>query len=241
MSETLNETSKFYNYDIISSSLSLNKLRDLYAAYYVDLIFKDYENIVSPEQLEKIFGYKKWIVIGPLIERNVISYVNSNIDEYGVSVADSALARAIRYDLKKIDIYVTDFDGLDPLYEMAEVVSKKSELISVHLHGDNIESAWKVARVLRMYKKSVIPTIQVGKAKKAYKIGGFTDGDRAVLLSYISGARTIVLAGMDFFASPLPNGLRTTNDIRSRYKLKIADNIIQRLIEDKMVQIEKWR
>lgn len=241
MSGALNRRVRHSDYEAISISLSLDRLRDLYAPYYTDLILRDYAKVVSPDQLREFFKYDEWVIVGPLITQRDIRRINEGRGALGVAVADSALSKAVHYGIEEIDVFVTDFDGLTPFYPAIHMASEKSELISAHLHGDNIHVAWRGLIAFKSYGKRILPTIQAGNAKRAFNIGGFTDGDRAVMIAYLSGAKRVYLAGIDFSLQPVPNSFDRPIDIVSRYKLHIANKIIRGLAEEKILEIERWR
>ncbi len=90
------------------------------------------------------------------------------------------------------DVIVTDADGnLKVEREMNEAGS----LLVLHFHGDNIERASAFAGELQ---GRVVVTTQAGPAPGTFNFGGFTDGDRAVLLCEEFGSTEIMLAGFDF-------------------------------------------
>ncbi|MEM1605972.1 MAG: 6-hydroxymethylpterin diphosphokinase MptE-like protein [Fervidicoccaceae archaeon] len=209
-------------YDLAASALSLNRYWDLYSAFLSSLLLRDYENVVTLEELRKMFAYDDWIVVGPLATRQDIDWINKNTETKGVAVADSAFGKAASYGLKKVDLLVTDMDGLEPIHMNINRLYKLTNTVSIHFHGDNIDRAWRFLEVLKMYRIRILPTCQAGVGYKVEKINGFTDGDRAVLLSLIAGAKRISLVGMDFTGYPLPNSLESCTDYKSYFKLKIA-------------------
>lgn len=96
--------------------------------------------------------------------------------------------------LKKMvipEIIVTDLDGkVDDIIK----ANKNGSLVVVHGHGDNMEELEKYVPLL----KNIIPTTQSEPFGNVYNFGGFTDGDRAVLMADHFGAREIRLFAMDF-------------------------------------------
>jgi uncharacterized Rossmann fold enzyme len=92
-------------------------------------------------------------------------------------------------------IIVSDLDG--DLNAILFSVSKGS-YIAVHVHGDNIEVFIDfIQSILRLSRRFVVTT-QIEAIYPLFNFGGFTDGDRAVILALSFYPQTVVLAGMDF-------------------------------------------
>lgn len=90
------------------------------------------------------------------------------------------------------DIIVTDLDGD---IETERRMNKAGSLAVVHFHGDNIDSATEF--IERLSGRAIVTT-QAGPTDCTFNFGGFTDGDRAVLLCEEFGASDVVLAGFDY-------------------------------------------
>lgn len=137
----------------------------------------------------------------------------------GVVVAtDAALAGLIDRGVVP-RVVVTDLDGDAVAHVEA---SRRGALLAVHAHGDN-EAALR-ALVPRL-DGLVLGTTQAAGARGVECFGGFTDGDRAVLLAEACGAREIALVGFDF-DHPVAKAGRDASSKRA--KLAWA----RRLVED---------
>jgi uncharacterized Rossmann fold enzyme len=90
------------------------------------------------------------------------------------------------------DIVVTDLDG--KLTKLLKASSLGSITVA-HAHGDNDQL---LRNWLHLFEGPVVGTTQVEPLGLLRNYGGFTDGDRAVMLAYHHGARRIILGGMDF-------------------------------------------
>lgn len=90
------------------------------------------------------------------------------------------------------DLIVTDADGD---LEEERQMNANGSLMIIHFHGDNYRDA--AAYVMTLEGKVVITT-QSGPTELTHNFGGFTDGDRAILLCEEFGAREVTLAGFDF-------------------------------------------
>ncbi len=90
------------------------------------------------------------------------------------------------------DIIVTDLDGDR---DVEKRMNDAGALIVVHFHGDNFALAGEYVKTLN---GRVVITTQAGPTEYTFNFGGFTDGDRGVLLCEEFGSSGVVLAGFDF-------------------------------------------
>ena len=90
------------------------------------------------------------------------------------------------------DIIVTDLDG-----KVDDQISCSSEgtIIVVHAHGDNIPA---LEACVPRFSGPVCGTTQVRPFGAIRNFGGFTDGDRAVMIADELGASSVRLAGFRF-------------------------------------------
>jgi uncharacterized Rossmann fold enzyme len=105
--------------------------------------------------------------------------------------ADGASTRLERLGVQS-DVIVTDMDG-SPDDEVRQ--NGMGGVLLLHFHGDNYRMAHSIASRLR---GMCLITVQGEPGGGTFNFGGFTDGDRAVLLAESFGARTAYLAGFDF-------------------------------------------
>ncbi len=121
------------------------------------------------------------------------------------------------------DVVVTDLDGI--------TVFPKNTIYVVLAHGDNINLLHKVKEMRR-----VIPTTQVQPFGKMKLYGGFTDGDRAVVLAKYMNAKEIKLYAMDFTSGVIGRYSKPSfsEDVPAsmikRKKLEIARMIIEKVL-----------
>lgn len=224
-------------YDFALPALYLDKYWDSYAAFYLGLLLRDYDNVISLGEINKIYDYSEWVVIGPLVDKPTIQWVNQKIEGLGVAVADSAYRRSVGFGLRRVDMLVTDLDGLNPIHTTISSLSRLVGLVSVHLHGDNLRNAWQAIELFKHAGVKVLPTCQVGRGLRVQRVNGFTDGDRAVMLALLAGAKSILLVGMDFGGYPYPNSLEKMPDVRSYFKLRIAKHIIEELSRSSKIEV----
>jgi len=120
------------------------------------------------------------------------------------------------------DVIVTDLDGITQFPD---------SLYVVHAHGDNYHLLHKVSEL-----KRVVGTTQVPPFGRLKLFGGFTDGDRAVVLARAFGARRIRLYGMDLdspmvgrYSKPWLSSDSPASRLK-RLKLRVAKDIINEVI-----------
>jgi uncharacterized Rossmann fold enzyme len=175
----------------------------------------------NPIDLLNIINGKEVAVVGagPTLEK---------IDEIHEKIIISADG-ATNYLVSKgiiPDIIVTDLDGIDTF---------PNAIYVVHAHGNNINLLYKVYNM-----QKVIGTGQVFPFGKINLFGGFTDGDRAVIIAKKFGASNIILYGMDFDSNLIGKFSKPyfTSDMPiswlKRNKLKIAKEIVKLTLEQNL-------
>lgn len=124
------------------------------------------------------------------------------------------------------DIIVTDLDG---------IVKFPDSIYVVLAHGDNVQYLEKVVEI-----RKLIGTCQVSPFGKLKLFGGFTDGDRAVILAKRFNAKKIILFAMDFdsdyigkFSKPWFSTDVPISRIK-REKLKIAKFIVNQVLQQSL-------
>jgi 2-amino-4-hydroxy-6-hydroxymethyldihydropteridine diphosphokinase len=115
------------------------------------------------------------------------------------------------------DVIVTDLDG--DIGSQIEA-NRQGALVVVHAHGDNIIA---IERYVKRFDGPIAGTTQSKPSGSLFNFGGFTDGDRAVMLARHFGAKRIWLLGFDF-KEPRQKGGRG-REIKSR-KLEWARALI---------------
>ena len=123
---------------------------------------------------------------GPDLERAVVEHYPPGT----IITAGPATTRAMEIGIVP-DLFVTDLDG--PLDGDIEA-NREGAVAVVHAHGDNIP---QLERHLPELTGPLTPTVQC-LPRGVYNFGGFTDGDRAVMMARHFGAREIQLFGFDF-------------------------------------------
>lgn len=123
----------------------------------------------------------------PRLEEELLSADLSGM----VIAADGATSALMRVVGRVPDIIVTDLDG-DVADQLA--ASAQGAIVVVHAHGDNMEA---LKRYVPRFSGPVMGTTQARPFGHLHNFGGFTDGDRAVLMARHLGA-SVRLIGFDF-------------------------------------------
>jgi len=132
-------------------------------------------------------------------------------------------------------IVVTDLDG-DP--DDLVWASRQGAAMVVHAHGDNPEAIRDLTPLLgkRVYGTYQGPPVP-GLAPLANP-GGFTDGDRAVVLVEHLGARQAALLGFDFDSPPSPYSHKWDPQTKPK-KLAWAKLIVEGVEERKKLALTR--
>jgi len=104
---------------------------------------------------------------------------------------DGAVVGALKHGLAP-HVVVSDLDG--PMNLILEC-NRKGAAMVVLAHGDNKEAVREYIKQMEGY---VLGTTQREAFSSIHNFGGFTDGDRAVILARHFQAEEIVLLGFDF-------------------------------------------
>ena len=118
------------------------------------------------------------------------------------------------------DVIVTDLDGR--IQDQIEA-NRRGAIVAVHAHGDNIP---QIERYVPQFTGKIIGTVQCKPFGMLSNFGGFTDGDRAVIMAAHLGAKSIRLIGFDFDAVGEKAG---SNKKTKKRKLKWARKLIDSL------------
>lgn len=118
---------------------------------------------------------------------------------------------------------VTDLDG------PANLILRGNTLKVVHAHGDNIE---RIVNLVPRMEGSILGTTQSIPVGSVRNIGGFTDGDRSVIMAVLMGAERVKIYGFDF-----ENPVDEPKD-KKIMKMKVAKDILNN-IRDVEISFEK--
>ena len=114
---------------------------------------------------------------------------NDQIPEGTLIAADGAVSACLKRNLIP-EIVVTDLDGHLPDMVMA---NKKGSEIVIHGHGDNLSRLFEFST-----KINPISLTTTYPSSNTNCWGGFTDGDRSLMMSLGLGAELVNLVGFNF-------------------------------------------
>ncbi len=192
----------------------MSEVEDYKSASLLNVILKD-----NPVDLLEVIRGKRVAVVGAGPSLEDVKGLKEDV----VISADGATNYLVKMGIIP-QIVVTDLDGIN--------VFPKESVYVVLAHGDNSHLFWKVYNM-----EKVVGTCQVRPFGRLNLFGGFTDGDRAVVLAKRFGAREIVLYGMDLesnFIGKFSKPYFTENVPMSwakRQKLKIAKTVIDLVLK----------
>jgi uncharacterized Rossmann fold enzyme len=184
-------------YEEIAEDLNINIKEDNEATKTFNKILNKKKIDNDIKKLENIIFNKEVVVFGagPSLKNSIqkhYTFINKKIK---IS-ADGATSALIESNLIP-EIIVTDLDGKinDQIYS-----NSKGSIVLIHSHSDNIGI---IKKNINKFNKLIYGTTQIGpnKFNLINNFGGFTDGDRSVLLSLYFKAKNIYLIGFDFDGS----------------------------------------
>jgi 2-amino-4-hydroxy-6-hydroxymethyldihydropteridine diphosphokinase len=127
------------------------------------------------------------------------------------------------------DVVVTDLDGPVPSELSANAAGS---LVVIHAHGDNVPA---LERWIPEFSGELAGSWAGPPRDGVLDVGGFTDGDRAVLLAEHVGARRILLWGFDFERVDPSEA-----EGPKLAKLAWADRLIREVAERSSTPIDVW-
>ncbi len=208
--------------------------RPLYIRIMDDLGFDIHADMESAEALSRSIVTKRVPNYCTIVEKlgqhvsivGAAASLENDIDTLSkgdtIISAGSATARLMRIGMVP-DILVTDLDGdVDQEVEAIE----RGTLAFIHAHGDNTD---KIREIVPRLTKPFVPTVQCKPFGSVYNFGGFTDGDRAVLMAAHFGVEHIKVLGWDL-DHPYPK--EGSDLVMKAKKLRWAREMVSGRIDD---------
>ncbi len=188
---------------------------DTRAAMALAALIDPARQIAGLDTLRSLLVGQQVIVAGPALtdeEKEALPLLSEV-----VIAADSALRPL--HDLHvRPGVVVTDLDGEEELLLEA---SEQGVVMVVHAHGDNMEA---MMRLVPLLAGPIVGTCQVMPPPPLVNYGGYTDGDRAVLLALAQSAIQVRLVGFDLDDPVRKEGKSVET---KRKKLRWAREIIE--------------
>jgi len=161
----------------ISEQFGFSKYREEVAA---DLVSNTKQKI---SLIRKLIEGNNLILVGAGLKKDI------EIPNRNIIVADGALRACLEQGITP-SIVVTDLDGYIPDILWA---SEKGSEIVLHAHGDNIA---RVFQYISEIGPNCITTTYPSVSSSCW--GGFTDGDRALMMSLSLNCNTVKMVGFDY-------------------------------------------
>ena len=164
--------------------------------------------------------YKPKGDLGDLVTNRNVTIIGAGITDDDSIVGDVLIAAdgAVSACLKRNflpDIVVTDLDGNLPDIALA---NKNGSKVVVHAHGDNLSRLFEFSDKIQ---STCLTTTYPTSNTDCW--GGFTDGDRALMMSLSLGANLVTLVGFNFQKVGKYSGNFSINKIK---KLSWANKIV---------------
>ena len=137
----------------------------------------------SKSVISDYFRGRDFVLIGAAINQS------SSIPNSSLIVADGALRACLQRNIIP-ELIISDLDGYIP--DIIWATQNGSKII-VHAHGDNISRVHQYSA-----KLNPICMTSTYPSDSTFCWGGFTDGDRATMMSLSLGCASIKLLGFDF-------------------------------------------
>ena len=163
--------------DEINSQFGFSKSREKVSSRLISRLYKAEGNLS-----EIIFG-REVTIVGAGIS------ATESIPGGVLIAADGAVSACLKRELIP-DIIVTDLDG--NLSDMIFANNKGSKIV-VHAHGDNLSRLFEFSKKIQVIS---LTTTYPSPGTNCW--GGFTDGDRALMMSLSYDASSVNLVGFDF-------------------------------------------
>lgn len=212
-------------YNDIKKMLSLSFDLDQQATNILSTILSTMPNTVDINYLKEMFYRDCIFILGPAtnIEHDFAKAESLDITQLCTSIAVNG-ASSYLYEVGFIPTaIVTDLDG-NPIHII--YLNNRGAIAIIHAHGDNINDiiVW-----VPEFRGHVIGSTQVEPRSYVYNFGGFTDGDRALYIAYVLGAREIFIGGMNFLGNIGRYSITYKNKDKNIKKIKM--NIAVKLVE----------
>ena len=163
--------------DEINSQFGFSKSREKVSSRLISRLYKPEGN------LSEIIFNREVTIVGAGIS------ANESIPSGVLIAADGAVSACLKRELIP-DIIVTDLDGNLPDIIFA---NNKGSKIVVHAHGDNLSRLFEFSKEIQ-----VISLTTTYPSSNTHCWGGFTDGDRALMMSLSYDASSVNLVGFKF-------------------------------------------
>ena len=173
-----------------------------------------YDECLALEELVTSIEGSSVCIIGPLSEPG---YEDCDVVGAPEGGAWSLLASGVK------PLYVTG--DLDVELKTLDMLLDVTRIALIHLHGDNIERVQSYRGRIRSPR--IIYTSQIPTTTCTLPLGGFTDGDRAVVVAMLAGALEVKVIGYNFGKPSYKHKSIALDNGGKLAKLELASKIIE--------------
>lgn len=173
-----------------------------------------YEECLALEDLLSNVKGSKVCIVGPL---GGFNYEECDV----IGAPEGGAGHLIALGVKPL--YVTG--DLDVELKTLDIILEATRIFLIHIHSDNIERV--LAYGVRRRTTRVVYTSQIPTTTCTLPLGGFTDGDRAVIIAMLAGAREIRILGYNFKEPSYSHKSVALRDESKIVKLKLAAKMIE--------------
>lgn len=181
-------------YQKILQTFCYDPLKDIQATNLLHNLLR-FKSVAPTHTISLLHGKPAIIYgAGPSLEEQLSKLVENTpvIRNHTHVAADGAARLLLKLGIQP-QLVVTDLDGLEK-QDLLQLSSRET-LLAIHAHGDNMDALRETVPKL---PTKILGTAQTESTSRVHNVGGFTDGDRAFILTALAGASNITLCGMDF-------------------------------------------
>lgn len=177
-------------YVLVESVMGYPRHREAYASSEASLYTRAHDTCLILSGLRELISDKRVCVVMPAYNLEALDPVIKGCDS--LIAAETGSRIALEHG-RRLDVIVTDLDAPLGLLLLYPIISRYRV---IHVHGDNLE---RFKEYVTIENGNFILTSQVSPLDYSRVLGpfGYTDGDRAVLLPIVMGAREITVFGYE--------------------------------------------
>ena len=178
-------------YDAIVKSMNYSRDRDEQVAWMLSGMMETRASqLAQISDLKETFRGKHAYVFadGPSLASDIKDFPFTR----PTVAADGATSKMMEEGIRP-DVIVTDLDA-ERVEDQVEA-NRQGSIVVIHAHGDNQRA---LEEWVPRFTGRILATTQAAPIKNVHDFGGFTDGDRAVLLADHFGADPLILVGFNF-------------------------------------------
>jgi len=178
-------------YDAIVRSMNYSRDRDEQVAWMLSGMMESRASqLAQISDLKDVFRGKHAYVFadGPSLASDIKDFPFTR----PTVAADGATSKMMDEGIRP-DVIVTDLDA-ERVEDQVEA-NRQGSIVVIHAHGDNQRA---LEEWVPRFPGRILASTQAAPIRNVHDFGGFTDGDRAVLLADHFGSDPLILVGFNF-------------------------------------------